>query len=123
MGIPTNVNASAYGTKKAPPPYSYASAGKRHMLPNPTAAPIAAKRKAVRLLHNSLAVILLSFLLARCYLIICLSGLELVLGVGWGGKGFQLGIDGSRRYYVYSTATNPNEGETGGARCVRLVFM
>jgi len=37
-----NIKAIKYGTKKAPPPYSYANEGNLHTFPNPTANPTVA---------------------------------------------------------------------------------
>src|SRR5699024_12092319 len=49
--IPAVNNANKYGIKKAPPPFAYASAGKRQIFPSPTAEPIAANIKPALVPH------------------------------------------------------------------------
>src|SRR5699024_1074989 len=51
IGIPAVNNANKYGIKKAPPPFAYASAGKRQIFPSPTAEPIAANIKPALVPH------------------------------------------------------------------------
>src|SRR5690606_41436252 len=51
IGIPAVNNANRYGMKNAPPPFSYATYGKRHMFPRPTAEPTAAMIKPARVPH------------------------------------------------------------------------
>src|SRR5690606_25208590 len=46
--MPALSSATRYGRMDAPPTFSYATAGKRQMLPRPTAEPMAAKMNAVR---------------------------------------------------------------------------
>src|SRR5699024_5026512 len=64
--------AMRYGTRKAPPPPSYATYGKRQMLPSPTAEPMAAKMKTLRVENPSRVVALwalvvdMPVLLTRC---------------------------------------------------------
>lgn len=36
MGFPMTNNTIMYGIRNAPPPFSYATNGKRHILPRPT---------------------------------------------------------------------------------------
>ncbi len=43
--MPAVSRAITYGTRKAPPPFSYATPGNRQMLPSPTAEPIADRMK------------------------------------------------------------------------------
>src|SRR5690625_4303405 len=59
IGIPAVNNANKYGMKNAPPPFAYASAGKRQILPSPTAEPIAANIKPARVPHCERSSILL----------------------------------------------------------------
>src|SRR5699024_1509807 len=54
IGIPAVNKANKYGMKNAPPPLLYASAGKRQILPSPTAEPIAAKIKPALVPHCDL---------------------------------------------------------------------
>src|SRR5690625_4693064 len=53
MGIPAVSNATRYGMRNAPPPFSYATPGNRQMFPRPTAEPIAAMMNAACPVHCS----------------------------------------------------------------------
>src|SRR5699024_10385021 len=51
IGIPAVRRASKYGTKNAPPPFPYASAGNRQIFPSPTAEPKAANTNPALVPH------------------------------------------------------------------------
>ncbi|GAB4007111.1 hypothetical protein GCM10029992_59890 [Glycomyces albus] len=60
--MPAVSSANRYGSRKAPPPNSYASPGKRQMFPRPIADPAAARMNPARVPQVSLCVIMSGFL-------------------------------------------------------------